>query len=165
MIIWSLLVIVILGGDRCDIVLYAPTQEKGYDTRIAFMQNWSIVPHENFVRKFQCKCRKRSFLSDKWKSEFTSNENGIRVINFVTFIACPILVLLWFGLVLESSREINFQVLIKFQLNSSEDEAKYHNQRFINLLILFGIWKNLHSSGRNLLLSLFINKMINHSHC
>jgi hypothetical protein len=52
-----------------------PIQEKSYDTRIAFLQNWSIVPHENFVRKCQCKYRKRSFLSAKWESEFTNNEN------------------------------------------------------------------------------------------
>jgi hypothetical protein len=51
------------------------------------MQNRSIVPHENFVRKFQCKYRNRSFLSEKWESESTSNENGVRVINFATFIA------------------------------------------------------------------------------
>jgi hypothetical protein len=51
------------------------------------------------------------------------------------------------------------QVLIRFQLNGSKQEVKRYVLRYINLFVLYGIRRNCHSSGRNLLLYQFIKRV------
>jgi len=55
---------------------------------------------------------------------------------------------------------VNYHVLTKFQQNWSKEEAIYYVLNPTNLLILFGIRKNYHSNGRNLLLYQFIRRVI-----
>jgi hypothetical protein len=51
---------------------------------------------------------------------------------------------------------VNGQEFIKFLQNSSKQEVKHCVLRTISLLILFRIRKNYYSSGKNLLLYIFI---------
>jgi len=57
---------------------------------------------------------------------------------------------------IENSKDINHQVLIIFEHSWSKLEVNYYILRSVDLLILFQIRKNCHSSGRNLLLYLLI---------
>jgi hypothetical protein len=68
--------------------------------------------------------------------------------------------LLRLKLILKSQNSINHQVFIKFWQNSFKQEVIHYFLRSTNLLILFGIRKNCHSSGRNLFLCLFIKRVI-----
>jgi hypothetical protein len=52
------------------------------------------------------------------------------------------------------------QVVIKFRQNWSKPEGIHYVLRSTNLLIIFEIRKNCQSSGRNLLLYLFIRRVI-----
>jgi len=70
------------------------------------------------------------------------------------------LVLLWFKSLLKSWKVTNHQVLIKFRQNRSKQEVRHYVLISINLLTLFGIWKNFHNTGRNLLLYLFVKRLV-----
>jgi hypothetical protein len=59
---------------------------------------------------------------------------------------------------IEKLKRINHQILNKFRQNCSNQEVIYHVLKSTDLLILFGIRKNCHSSGRNLLLFLYIKR-------
>jgi len=50
--------------------------------------------------------------------------------------------------------------MIKFWWDGSKQEVIYYVLKFANLLILSGIRKKCHSSGRNLLLYIFIKTVI-----
>jgi hypothetical protein len=52
------------------------------------------------------------------------------------------------------------QVLIIFRLNLSKQGLKYYITRYTDLFVLYGIRRNCHSSGRNLLLYQFIRRVI-----
>jgi hypothetical protein len=64
---------------------------------------------------------------------------------------------------LNSWTDINHQVLIKFRQNWSKQEVVHYIPRPTNLLVVFGIRKNCHISGRDLhiLLYLFIKTVLN----
>jgi len=63
-------------------------------------------------------------------------------------------------LTLKTWKVIYHQVLIKFRQNWSKQEVVRYVLWSTNLLILTGIWKICHSSGRNLLLYLLKRKVI-----
>jgi hypothetical protein len=57
-------------------------------------------------------------------------------------------------------KRYNPQVLIRFRPNWSELGVKIYVLRYTNLFVLYGIRRNCHSSGRNLLLYQFIKRAI-----
>jgi hypothetical protein len=65
--------------------------------------------------------------------------------------------LLKLKLLLKSYKDKNRLILIKFQHNRSKQEVIYFVLRSTDLLILFGISMNCHSSGKNQLFYIFIN--------
>jgi hypothetical protein len=70
------------------------------------------------------------------------------------------LVLLRLRLLLKRRMDINHEVLTKFRQNWSKQEVIHYGLRSTNLLNLFGVRKNWHSSGRNLFKYLFILRVI-----
>jgi hypothetical protein len=52
------------------------------------------------------------------------------------------------------------RVLIRFRLNRSKQGVKHYVLRDTNLFVLYGIRRNCHSNGRNLLLYQFIKRVI-----
>jgi len=62
--------------------------------------------------------------------------------------------------VLKIWKDINRQVSLKFRQNWFEQEVIHYVLISTNLLILFGIRKKYHSTGRNLLLHVFMERVI-----
>jgi hypothetical protein len=52
------------------------------------------------------------------------------------------------------------QVLIRFRQNRSKLGVKHYVLRYTDLFVLYGIRRNCHNSGRNLLLYRFIERVI-----
>jgi hypothetical protein len=69
-------------------------------------------------------------------------------------------VLLSLRLMLKSWKDMKLQVSMKFHKNCSKWEIKHSILRSTNLIILLGIRKNCKSSGHNILLYLYIRRVV-----